>query len=109
MTEKRLLEVGDIVYSKHFDNWTSRFKIDRVTAKFAFEKESKYEREIFGQALVTPVPYDKWQTVSFFIETPEIKVEFENQRILSKLSRFDYSVLTPEQRRRILNIINEGV
>lgn len=109
MREKRLLEVGDMVYSKHFDTWTSRFKMDRVTAKYAFYKESKFERELFEESLVTSVPREKWQTTSYFIETPEIKVEFENQIILHKLSKFDYSVLTPDQRRRIRDIIKEGV
>ena len=108
MTEKRLLQVGDMVYEKISDKWVSRFKIDRVAAKYAFYKGYKFNRALLGNSLITSVPKVGHST-SYFIETPELKVEFNNQIILHKLSKFDYSVLTPDQRQRIIDIIKEGV
>lgn len=107
MSEKRLLQVGDMIYETNGNHWKSRFKVDRVTEKSAFYKTMKIKREF--DDTITPIPQQTWIITEYYIETPERKIEFENQLILSKLTKFNFSVLTPDQRHRILDIIKEGV
>lgn len=76
----KLLEVGDVVY---FDMQSSmtRFKIKRVTPKFAFtENGIKLGREIRDDGRIKRGEYIKWDTTQIYLATPELNEKFLNQQ-----------------------------
>ena len=90
--EDKLLEVGDWIYHKQHDKWYSRMKISRVTEKWAFVAvndvaEIKFKRIYTANGWLYPSPSEKYPTSHYYIETPEIRIDFERAIHISKINQ----------------------
>jgi len=111
MDEDKLLEVGDWIYQKQHDKWYSRMKISRVTEKWAFVAvndvaEIKFKRGYNSTGWLYPSPSEKYPTSHYYVETPEIRIDFERaihiskiNQSLEKMKNENKSALTFEQAR----------
>ena len=111
MGEDKLLEVGDWIYQKQHDKWYSRMKISRVTEKWAFVAvndvaEIKFKRSYTPTGWLYPSPAEKYPTSHYYVETPEIRIDFERaihiakiNQSLEKMKNENKSALTFEQAR----------
>jgi hypothetical protein len=104
--EERLLQVGDMIYAEQFGNYISRFRIVLVTDKYAFgSQHQKLNRKIGETGWIDSPSSEKWRTISYWIETPERKTEFDDMVTLHFLSNYDWNKLTPEIRLQIKDIL----
>ncbi len=109
MDEDKLLEVGDWIYQKTHDKWFSRMKVSRVTEKWAFVAlndvaELKFKRGYTSNGWLSPSPGEKYPISHYYVETPEIRVDFERaihvskiNLILDRMKNANKQVLTFEQ------------
>ena len=103
MIDKKTLEVGDIVFEKQGTS-LRRLKIERVTRTQAIIGSIKLKREVTNSWL-NEIGGSIWSRTSFYLSTPELESEYQRQKLLNRVSRFDYSHLSNEELTTVLLVI----
>lgn len=106
MEDKKLLEVGDMIYFSQYGKLTSRRKITRVTKTQAFYRvnenyEGKVKRSVDG-GYVRSIPVERFSSTYIRKETPELKSEFNRKLLENKFSKIDVTKLSDEVLEKIL-------
>ncbi len=104
--EKHTLEVGDVYFRHQFDGYLGYAKIDRVTDKYAFSGNIKFDR-VVNEGHLNRVPREKWQTVSCLLETEDHIKAWNRQTRIRKLGGMEWDNLTDDQINRIVEITKE--
>lgn len=110
--EQRLLQVGDVVYSRNNHQWLNKYTIDRVTRTLAFAGDQGFKRVVDRDVVKPSVKPDRWSFTAYRLETPAIKAEFAEARkrmlALNKLNNADslFRKATTEQLEAIIKILN---
>ena len=92
MTEKKLLKVGDLIFSINYGDVSAYGTIDRVTDKFAFINDSKFRIEYNGKN-VEISPREKWQTTFYFVPDEKDIIDLRIQQKIRFVYKFDLSKL----------------
>lgn len=106
--EKKLLEVGDVLYCN--DRWQGlvRIVIDKVTNKQAMAGTKKFYRELLTMGSARCLG----QFGSMKLETPELKAEFQLQNLRRKADRLlkSYKVqdLPTEKLLEIIKVLSDN-
>jgi hypothetical protein len=102
-----LLQIGDIIYGESYQELNSRNKITKVTDKFAFCGTTKFKREYQIDSRLTELSADKWKTTSYYVETPELKKQWEIKYLKYYIrDKFiDWNLVPIEDLRTIYNIL----
>ena len=103
--EKTMLEVGDVVYGRRYRTVESRHKIDRVTKTQAFSGDTKFKINIEG-GYVREIGASGFNSKSYHLETPELKIEYLRTVNLNKIRNTDFSTLSDTKLQQIINILN---
>jgi len=102
-SEKKQLEIGDVVFMSQYGTIHNIGEIDKVTDKMAFCGTNKFKRKYNGQWL-NKIPTERWGGVYFIPNNDDIE-QFNNQQLIRFISNFDYSKLTYESMLKIKEII----
>jgi hypothetical protein len=104
--EKKLLEVGDVLYAKSYNKIYGTYTIERVTATQAISRNSRFKRECsFGRAYL--IGADAWSITRYYLETEELKIELERQRITDMVIMKGLGGLTIDELRLIKKMISD--
>ena len=98
------LEVGDIIFSSQYSNKTKFGVIDRVTEKYAFVGNTKFNREV-DERYFNSIPRERWNTTSYFIPTEEDIKKYNLKNKIYFIQKFNYSELTEEKINKIYEIL----
>ena len=106
-----LLDVGDNIYN---NNRTGRYKITRVTAKRAYVENQdnrvylEFNRDIGDNNFFrSRGDQDKWSFNLYYLETPELRAEYEYKQLKTRFDQLDKSTLTASQLSRIRAVAGE--
>jgi dephospho-CoA kinase len=111
-TEKRLLKPGDRLYKVHYNSVSEIVTIERTTKTQALSKDGrrKFRIELSSWGSASEMGNsNKWSSATYCIETDELKEKVFKQNAISKIKDFDYSSITADQFRRILEIFKEEI
>lgn len=101
------LQIGHKIYSKRFDTINGIYVIDRVTPTTALSGNMKFQREYSAVGYVDLVKREKWATTSYWLESPELKQEYQRLRLIRKCETVKYSELSIEQLEAIYKILTK--
>ena len=102
------LKVGDVIYARQYGKMNEKYIIERVTQTQAISSSgTKFKIECTDRGLCAILPRVSWNTVSYFLETPETKEEYNRAVSIYKISKFDYSKLTTDQLNQIVTILTQ--
>ena len=104
--ETKQLQIGDIIFSRHFGKITYFGKIDRVTNNFAFVGCRKFARQIMGERDVSISPRNS-SSAWYFIPTDDEIREYKRSKDYHRLSVYNFMDLPHEKILKILEIIKE--
>ena len=104
MTDKKTLEVGDIIFQQQGTS-LRRLKIERVTKTQAIIGSIKLKREVANSSWLNEIGGSLWSRTSFYLSTPELESEYQRQKLLNRVSGFDYSRLSNEELTTVLLVI----
>ncbi len=102
------LKVGDKVYTKLYNSIHSVHTIERVTPTQALCNDGriKFRIDISSYGSVVQIGKDRWTAASYYLETEELKQQLWRQQSISKCKTIDFTKLTDEQLKKVLEIIN---
>lgn len=100
------LKVGDRIYRKSYGKVTGVYVIERLTKTTAVSNNGKKFRIDYSESgWVNDIGSERWASNSFYIETPELQIEYFRQLAYNKVKSSDLTKLTTEQLKAILDII----
>lgn len=103
--EKITLKVGDILYGTYrYSDELNRIVIERVTETQAKSKNWKFKKEQ-NKNWIRAMGGDTFNTISFQLETDELKNLYNKQRLVSKLVSQKWAEYPLETLQNIVNII----
>lgn len=94
--EQKTLQVGDRVYGTRYSHICAIHKIVSVTDKTAVSDKGQAFNLKYVNIIDTPTR-EKFKTVYYFIETPELKTQLARQNGLHEIKNCDFEKLTDEQ------------
>lgn len=104
---KKLLEVGDVIYSVSRYTINGAYVIDRITNTQAISKTTKFRREISDNGWIRLVgSAEAWSMASYWLETDELKNRYSRQKFVSEIRAFEFNSLSDEDLKKIVSIIN---
>jgi hypothetical protein len=104
MTDKKVLNPGDVIYGETYGKITKHI-IDRVTATQAITKEGeRFKREYSWS--VSAIGASTWSSTSYRVETAENKEKYLRQHAIGKLRAMDYTNVTTDTLIKILSLLN---
>ena len=99
------LEVGDIIFKRHYNSVYYVGKIDRVTNTIAFVGKQKFKRERRdSEKSITQIPYVSYGAWYFIPDKKDIE-EYNKQRIKTFVENFNYSKLSDDDLSKVYEII----
>jgi hypothetical protein len=104
--EKKLLEVGDVLYNKSYNKIYGTYIIERVTATQAISGTSRFRRECTS-GCANLIGGDAWSSWRYYLETEELKIELERQRIIDMVNAKGLCGLTIDELRLIKKMISD--
>ena len=98
------LKVGDIIFSRGYGEIRHYGKIDRVTEKFAFANNSKFNID-YSERSVSISPRQTYGSTFYFVPTEDEIIELKKQNLIRFVVKFDYSTLDFDKICEIIDII----
>lgn len=92
LNHMKQLKVGDKIYMLiRNDRISARYKIDRVTAKYAMSGDMKFRIMYSDDGYVTPAgEQDKWSTSVYRIESTALIEKMQRQLMLGFITKYDW-------------------
>lgn len=104
------LKVGDKIFTIQYDRIISVDTVERLTEKTAFTSQgSKYKIEYSDAKNILPASKSTFYNLDHYLETPEIKLKWQRQLVVSKLEKTDWKSLSTKQLGEIYNIVTSKV
>ena len=101
------LKVGDVIYSKYRGCPGRSHKITRVTPKRAYFGPLIFKKEYPENGQLTQIGAGRsiFNRSVYFVETPELKADFESRQLISKLEEINWTEIPEEKRRAVAEIV----
>ena len=90
--QEKLLQVGDVLYSRQYGSIGTKFIIDRVTNTQAISGKKKFRRNIGSNGYVKSIGEGSYSP-SYYIENDELKEEYQRKKAITYLSSYNFSKL----------------
>jgi hypothetical protein len=102
------LKVGDRIYQENYNRITKVYTVERITKTLAIcDGGGRFKIEYSSPQWINPVgDTGKWNSNSYLMETPELIDKLYKQVAIQKIRNYDLSVLSSEQMRSIIKILN---
>ena len=102
------LKIGDVIYIIHNNEPISKDYILDTTKTLAKSKNRRYKINPLdnGRVLVYGLG-GSYSIYEYKIETPQLKERFEIKKMSSKLNKFDFSEISPDDMKIIIGIIDK--
>ena len=108
IADNLVLKEGSRIYRTIFDKITEVITIERVTKTQAISTNGtyKFKIDVSSNGYVMKIGNtDKSSTVSYYIESPQLKKQLWKQQAIKKLKEIEYSKLHDETIEKLLEII----
>jgi hypothetical protein len=103
---KTKLQCGDVIYGRSYKSLT-KYVIERVTNTMAISGPIRFKIEISNDGYVRKISAERWANTAYWIETPELKEEYINQRVIFKIKNTDFSKCSMKCLGEILAVLNK--
>lgn len=103
MKEEKQLQVGDKLYrTSHYKTIDRVVTIERVTNTQAISGHTKFKRTLNGNEVASVVGDSSWSVHFWQLESEELKERLFRQTAIKQLKEFDYSKVSTEIIKHIL-------